>query len=322
MKVFIATLSTLLLLSFIGLSEPSHNQKASKETPPLTIKLNVWVVDSKGTKIPNLTPERFQVFEDEVAQTVTAVESKAGPVRFEFCIDTSGSMREVLVNTAKAAKLLVSKMEPGDECNIVRFISSDKIETIQEFTSDTSLLNKAIDLLYIEGGQSAVIDALYVAGQHLEAAAKKSAPGRQAIVIFTDGEDRNSYYKKADLFKLLKETKAPLFLLVPPVTYQTEKAKDKAKNFVNELAVTTGGTAYEISAGKDFVRIGTDFIKAIASISLEMRAPYVITYNSTNPKLDGSLRKIRVDVTNSASDEKLAVFHRTEYRAQRIAVFA
>lgn len=310
MKISVATLITLLLMSLVGLSDQSQNQKASKETPPLTIKLNAWVVDSKGTKISNLTPERFQVFEDEVAQTVTAVESKSGPVRFELCIDNSGSMREVLVNTAKAAKLLVSKMEPGDECNIIRFISSDKIQSVQEFTSDTSLLNKAIDTLYIEGGQSAVIDALYVAGQHLEEAAKKSAPSKQAIVIFTDGEERNSYYKKAALLKLLQETKAPLFLLVPQVTYQNERIKDKSKNFVNELAVTTGGTAYEISTV-------TDFVKAIALSSLEMRAPYVITYNSTNPKLDGSLRKIRVDVTNGASDEKLAVFHRTEYRAPK-----
>ena len=77
-------------------------------------------------------------------------------------------MREVLVNTAKAAKLVVSKMEPGDECNIIRFVSSDKIQSVQEFTSDTSLLNKAIDVLFIESGQSAVIDALYVAGQHLK----------------------------------------------------------------------------------------------------------------------------------------------------------
>jgi Ca-activated chloride channel family protein len=310
MKIFIATLITLLLLSFIGLSAQSQNQKASKETPPLTIKLNVWVVDSKGIKISNVTQQRFQVFEDEVAQTVTAVESKSGPVRFEFCIDNSGSMRSALPNIAKAAKLLVSKMEAGDECNIIRFISSDKIQNVQEFTSDTLLLNKAIDGLYIEGGQSAVIDALYMAGQHLQEAAKKSAPNRQAIVIFTDGEDRASYYNKADLFTLLQEIKAPLFVLVSQEGYRNEKTEKKAKNFVNELAVTFGGTAYEISTV-------TDFVKAIASISLEMRAPYVITYNSTNPKLDGSLRKIRVDLTNDAGDEKLAVFYRTAYRAPK-----
>ncbi len=44
---------------------------------------------------------------------------------------------------------------------IVRFVSANKIEVVQDFTTRKNSLNTALDNLFIEGGQTAIIDAVY-----------------------------------------------------------------------------------------------------------------------------------------------------------------
>jgi hypothetical protein len=42
-----------------------------------------------------------------------------------------------------------------------RFVSKDKIEVVQDFTTNKNSLNNALDNLFVEGGQTAIIDAIY-----------------------------------------------------------------------------------------------------------------------------------------------------------------
>lgn len=55
----------------------------------------------------------------------------------------------------------------------------------------------------------------------------------------------------------------------------------------------------------------------IKEIMLEMRAPYVIRYDSTNPLRDGTFRKVRVELVRPTSVDKLAAFARKGYTAPR-----
>jgi len=79
----------------------------------------------------------------------------------------------------------------------VRFVTSDEIKIMHDFTSDKAAVSSALFDMFIEGGQTAVIDAVYLAGEHVW---KKSRPDegvgrRRALVLVTDGEDRSSYYR-------------------------------------------------------------------------------------------------------------------------------
>ena len=79
--------------------------------------------------------------------------------------------------------------------------------------------------------------------------------------------------------------------------------------YLNELAICSGGRSYETATM-------TDAKAAFASIAEELRRQYWLSYYSTNPKSDGSYRKIRVGV-NQSDGKKWAVRAKNGYRAPK-----
>ena len=71
----------------------------------------------------------------------------------------------------------------------------------------------ALRTFYVEGGQSAVIDALYIGASAFAEFKKTSRDRRKVIVIITDGEDRNSYYKQEALIKKLHQSEVQIFAI-------------------------------------------------------------------------------------------------------------
>ncbi len=53
-----------------------------------------------------------------------------------------------------------------------------------------------LDSLYVEGGQTAIIDAVYLTSEHVSEYKKgdDSDRRRRALIVITDGEDRASFY--------------------------------------------------------------------------------------------------------------------------------
>src|SRR5204863_9178010 len=90
---------------------------------------------------------------------------------------------------------------------LVRFIRSDKIVTVQDFTSNKDMLMDGLDSFYVEGGQTAIIDAVYPSAEHVSEYKKGDEVDRRrrALIVITDGEDRNSFYKQEQLFARLRE---------------------------------------------------------------------------------------------------------------------
>src|SRR5574341_1028113 len=130
-----------------------------------TVRLKVIATDPEGSPVTGLTSDDFQVIEERTVQPITISSNSGAPTVLGVAIDTSGSLRPIFPLVVASAKVIVDKTLPSDETLLVRFVSSDKIETLQEFTSDKQTLTKAIESLYIEGGQSAVVDAVYLSAQ-------------------------------------------------------------------------------------------------------------------------------------------------------------
>src|SRR4029079_16239087 len=117
----------------------------------------------------------------------------------------------------------------GDNAFLIRFISSDKIETVQDVTDDKQLLRDGLESLYVEQGQTAVIDAVYLSAEKL-IAQKSDTLHRRALIVITDGEDRNSFYKQEQLFTLLGKSDVQIY-----VVGLTEELKAKTKGRAKEL---------------------------------------------------------------------------------------
>jgi Ca-activated chloride channel family protein len=294
----------LLLIGFLVLTSGHANSLAQSDK---MVILNVRVTDSQTKPVTDVPQERFQVTEDGVPQKITLFSNKQVPLSYGLVVDCSGSLRSQLPSVIQAATRIVNSNTNEDETFLVRFVSSPKLQVVQELTSDKEQLLNGLRGLYIEGGETAVVDAVYVSADKLTKL--KSAPGqirRKALVLVTDGEDRNSYYKAEDLFKLLGTTDIQIYVM-GFTNELPEKSRPKALAFLNRLAMDTGGRAFISQARGDLTSFAEQLIQ-------DIRTQYTIGYLPTNDT-PASFHKVQVSITDDPTQEKRIAVTRVGYEA-------
>ena len=269
------------------------------------VQLHVRVIDRNNRPIGNVRREEFHVFEDGVPQPIESFSREEVPISYGLAVDTSASLRSQIQSVIDAGKSIINSNKPGDETFLVRFISSDKIQTEQDFTSNKDLLMDALDNLYVEGGQTAVIDAVYLTAEHVAEYKKgdDSDRRRRALIVITDGEDRSSFYKQEQLFARLREEDVQIYVigfineLDKEGGFIRKSPRDKAVNLINKLASETGGRAFFPESVAELPQIANEIVR-------DMRTQYVIAYNPTNKTPDGTYRSIKVTVDQPSDSEK------------------
>ena len=282
------------------------------------VQLHVRVIDRNNRPINNVGQNEFHVFEDGVPQTIESFTREEVPISYGLAVDTSGSLRSQLQSVIDAGKTIINSNKPGDETFLVRFISSDKIETVQDFTANKELLTDGLESFYVEGGQTAIIDAVYLSAEHVSDY-KKGDEGdrrRRALIVITDGEDRNSFYKQEQLFARLREEDVQIFVIgfVNELDKEAglirKSPREKAVNLINKLASETGGRAFFPDSVAELPQIANEIIR-------DLRTQYVISYNPTNKTQDGSYRAIKVTVDQPSNSDKRIALTRTGRLARK-----
>ena len=298
-------LASLALSSTLFAQEPSP--PAAKPSGP-TIRLSLIVTDSKDKSLNAISKDDIRVEEDKVEQTVVSVEPDVRPVDLGIAIDASGSIRRFITPIIDGARLIVVNRRPTDEIFLERFISTDKIEKLQDFSRDEKVLTKALDSLYVEAGQSAVIDAVFIATQYV-AGHNANSDRRKALVVFTDGEDRNSYYNIEKLLKLLHKEKVQVFV-VGLIMDLTDKPTPTARPGNRERAIKLLTTLAEETGGRVFFpRDTTEMSDSVAQIVHDLQGQFRITYQSTNgDKKD--FRKVDVKLSSAGGEKRKAIVPR------------
>lgn len=273
------------------------------------VTLNVRVIDRNNRPINGIGKNEFKVFEDGVQQPVFSFTQEEVPVIYGLAVDTSGSLRPQFNQVLDAAKSIINSNKPGDETFLERFISSDKVETVQDFTSSKDALLDGLDNLYIEGGQTAVVDGVYLAAEHVAEYKKGTGDDRRrrALIVVTDGEDRASYYPETDLFKHLREEDVQIYVIGFVGELDADKGfirkspKEKAINLINKMASETGGRAFFPQSISELPQVANEIVR-------DMRTQYVISYDPTNKAHDGTYRAIKVVVdTPAGNDRRIAL---------------
>ena len=273
------------------------------------VQLHVRVIDRNNKPINNVGQNEFHIFEDGVPQKIESFTREEVPISYGLAVDTSGSLRSQLQSVVDAGKTIINSNKTGDETFLVRFISSDKIETVQDFTANKELLMDGLDSFYVEGGQTAIIDAVYLSAEHVSEYRKgdEGDRRRRALIVITDGEDRNSFYKQEQLFARLREEDVQIFVIgfVNELDKEAglirKSPREKAVNLINKLASETGGRAFFPDSVADLPQIANEIIR-------DLRTQYVLSYNPTNKTQDGSFRAIKVSVDQpSGSDKRIAL---------------
>jgi Ca-activated chloride channel homolog len=282
------------------------------------VNLNVRVVDRNNRSISNLSQKDFTVYENNVPQKIEFFGKAEVPTNYAMVIDNSGSMRLLIDKVIESSKIIIGTNRPADETEIVRFVSSQNIEVLQDFTASKEDLNDALDNMIIEGGQTAIIDAVYLAAQQVDEYEKTRNPNdkkRRALILVSDGEDRDSYYKEQQLFELLRESDVQIYAIgfVSELSKEggfiSKSPQGKAKAFLENLAKETGGKVYFPGSISELNGIAQD-------IANELRTQYTISYSPPGDVKPGTFRPIKVVVSDGPNKEKRIAVTRTGVQAE------
>jgi hypothetical protein len=164
-------------------------------------------------------------------------EAPSKPIAYGLVIDNTdrGSLDdEIAIGT-----LFVNSNGPADETFVTKFTNSDDITIVQDFTAQKAMLADVLDNMFVESGSPAVLDAIYLAAQHLAGQEKVSrlAQGRRALVLIAHGADIGSYYRIDDVLSLLREKGVMVYVI-------GVSANQGARTFLDGLAKRSGGRAY------------------------------------------------------------------------------
>ncbi|HEX9963281.1 MAG TPA: VWA domain-containing protein [Pyrinomonadaceae bacterium] len=174
------------------------------------------------------------------AQNKTAAgttQKAAVPISYGIVVDNSGSYRMILDRIIEIAKDIVEENKADDETFLVRFVSTDKIKLLQDFTASKDELHAAADEMYAEGGLTAILDAVDFAARHLAEKASREPARRKILILLTDGDDRQNKAKIEEVLKFLKDNQIQVFI----VGISEEKISTK---LIDKLTKETGGRKF------------------------------------------------------------------------------
>lgn len=193
------------------------------QTPTISVTANlvnlpVTVRDKKGNLVTNLTAADFTLSVDGHAQTIRYFDRDQNlPLTVGLLVDTSQSQRTVLDEEETASSTFLDQMltTPADRAFLVQF--AREVELLQDLTNSRPKLQAGIKEIgtpnpnehahnddddasgsngngngnnggHGRGGGTTLYDAVYLSSNEL----LKKQQGRKAIIILSDGVDRNS----------------------------------------------------------------------------------------------------------------------------------
>ena len=316
LRFLAAALSPTLLLS-LSLRPPSAQEAPSVSAPPPksdapaqpvadidapTINVNVNLVNvyfsarDKDGFVTNLAKADCSIAEDKVPQTIKDfTQEKKLPLTIGILLDTSGSQQNVLpMEQQSGAEFLRDVMTPKDEAFLISF--DINVDLLADFTNRPSEIARALNRATINTGAGTgsmtgngdprgtlLFDAVYSASHEKLA----SETGRKVLVLLTDGGDVGSQMKLRDAVEAAQKANAIVYvIMIADRMGQLYGGFNVGDGDMAKLAGDTGGRVIDVGNN------GKKLEQAFQQITDELRTQYLLSYRPSNPKADGTYRKI------------------------------
>jgi Ca-activated chloride channel family protein len=218
------------------------------------VEVYATVTDAKGQPVTGLRQSDFEVRENGVPQEVTTFAAGEFPLTVALGVDRSFSMARNLALAKQASQTFLRELKPGDRSMVVAI--SSEAEEIAPLSADRAAQSRAIAALDA-WGTTALHDAIVATLDRLE-----PEPGRQAIVVFSDGADRYSTHGAADVMERARRSNA----LIYPIAFGKTRSP-----LLAELAVLTGGRSF-------LLRDARELEPTLATVARELRYQYLLGY--------------------------------------------
>jgi len=282
---------------------PPENPKKIEGMPDYSIKvavpvvnLDVAVVTKNGQFVPGLKKDNFKIFEDGVPQSVSSFSQQEAPITAVLLVEFASTNYQYLYDALNASYTFASGLKKDDWVAVVSYDMKPQI--LVDFTQDKRAIQGALNTLRIPGfSERNLFDALYDTLDRLD-----GLEGHKYIILVSSGRDT---FSKINLDQIMKKIKTSQGTTIYAISIGRalrewmdahgyaggiqETDWLQADNQMNTFAKMTGGRAY-------FPRFEGELPEIFHDIAADLRNEYNIAYRPTNAKLDGTYRKLKVQV--------------------------
>ena len=269
------------------------------------VNVDVLVTTKDGQFIPGLKQGNFRILEDGVPQAVTNFNVSPAPITAVLLTEFASTSYFFLIDALNASYSFANTLKKDDWVAVEYYDMQPHI--LVDFTQDKRAVMGALNQLRMPGfAETNLFDALYDTLDRLE-----RIEGKKYIILVTTGVDT---FSKLTLDKMMKKIKDTKDITIFPVsigwaireyceTHSSYYCRDlhgmgipvghmdylQADNEMKTFAAMTGGRAF-------FPRFQAEFNEIFQQIGEDIRKQYSLSYHPTNTKLDGTYRKLKVQV--------------------------
>ncbi len=290
---------------------PPVAPKKLEDIPDYSLKVNVPLVNvdvmvttKDGQFVPGLQKGNFRILEDGVPQQVRDFNVSQAPITAVLLVEFASTTWPFLVDSLNASYAFANTLKKDDWVAVTYYDMQPHI--LVDFTQDKRAVYGALNQMRIPGfSETNEFDALYDTLDRLD-----RVEGKKYVILISTGVDT---FSKLTLDKITKKIKDTKDVTIFPVSvgwqwreycevhhctgYSHGIASPhmqtidylQADNEMKTFAAMTGGRAY-------FPRFTAEFSEDFQQIGEDIRKQYTLSYAPTNSKLDGTYRKLKVQV--------------------------
>ena len=285
---------------------PPPTPKKVEGMPDYSIKVNVPLVNvdvlvttkNSGQFVPGLKKDNFRLFEDGSPQQISNFGVSKAPITAVLLVEFGATRYSFMLEALQASYAFANTLQKDDWVAVSYYDMQPHI--LVDFTQDKKAVYGALNQLRIPGfSETNLFDALYDTLDRLD-----RIEGKKYIILVTTGFDS---FSKLTLDKITKKVKDTKDVTIFPISvgqiarlmghagnrgagiHADEMDYLQADNEMRTFAAITGGRAY-------FPRFQGEYPEDFQDIANDIRNQYSISYHPTNTKLDGTYRKLKVQV--------------------------
>ncbi len=295
------------------------------------VNLDVLVTSKDGQTIPGLRQENFKIIEDGEPQKISTFNQSEAPITAVLLVEFASTNYGFMVDALNASYSFANTLKKDDWVAVISYDMKPQI--LADFTQDKRAVQAALNQLRMPGfAETNLFDALFDTLDRLD-----RIEGKKYVILVSTGFDS---FSKLTFDKILKKVKATKDITIYPISvgFATREFCEvhhcptrgiipagtmdylQADNEMKTFAALTGGRAY-------FPRFEGELPGMFNDIGADLRSAYNITYHPSNTKLDGTYRKLKVQLQapdggplkirdQKGKDVKYIVYAREGYTAK------
>jgi len=295
------------------------------------VSLDVLVTTKDGQTIPGLKKENFKIMEDGQPQQIATFNQSEAPITAVLLVEFAATNYDFMVEALNASYAFANTLKKDDWVAVISYDMKPYI--LADFTQDKRVVMAALNQLRVPGfSETNLFDALFDTLDRTD-----RIEGKKYVILVSTGVDT---FSKLHLDNILKKIKSTKDVTIYPISVgfvareycEVHHCRTRgiipvgnmdylqADNEMKTFATLTGGRAY-------FPRFQGELPEIFHEIAADIRNQYSISYHPTNAKLDGTYRKLKVELQapeggplkvhdQKGKDVKYVVYAREGYTAK------